>query len=70
MKNEEVIKMDRKTLENKLGELRRELFELNVERHMKKEAGGIKKSHELKLKRKGVARILTALNNSKENRPL
>ena len=68
MKNEDVVKMDRKTLENKLNELRCELFDLKVEKHMKKEAGGVKKSHEFKLKRKSIARILTALNSGQPER--
>ena len=62
LKYQELKEMDDKTLQHKLGELRRELFELKMEKHMKKEAGGIKKPHELKLKRRDAAKILTALN--------
>ena len=61
MKYEEIKNIDRKTLEGKLAGLRRELFELKVEKHIKKQAGGLPNSHVLKLKRRDVARILTAL---------
>ena len=49
------------TLKHKLDELRQELFQLKMDKKMKREAGGMKKTHELKEKRKDIARILTAL---------
>ena len=62
---QEIKGMDKQTLKNKLGELRRELFELKMDKNMKKQAGGLKKSHQLKTKRRDVARILTALHTIK-----
>ena len=61
MKYDEIKQIDPKTLEGKLSDLRTELFELKVEKHIKKQAGGLPKSHQLKSKRRDVARILTAL---------
>ena len=65
LKFEEIKKTDGKTLQKSLVDLRRELFELKIEKYMKKQAGGLKKSHELKTKRRVIARILTALHSSK-----
>ena len=65
LKYQEIKGMDKKVLENKLAELRRGLFELRMDKNMKKQAGGLEKSHEVKEKRRDVARILTALHASK-----
>ena len=65
MKYQEIKEMEEATLNDKLEELRRSLFELKVEKYMKKQAGGIKKSHEFKTQRRDVARILTLLNSRK-----
>lgn len=54
--------LEEKTLKHKLGELRRELFELRVEKKMKRDAGGIKNSHQLKDKRRDIAKVLTAMH--------
>lgn len=66
MKYVEIKDLDPKTLHHRLGELRRELFELRVEKHMKKQARGLQKHHELRTKRRDMARILTALNSTKK----
>ena len=65
LKYQEIKGMDKKVLENKLAELRKGLFELRMDKNMKKQAGGLQKSHEVKDKRRDVARILTAIRAGK-----
>ena len=66
MNYQELKAMDQKTLNGKLDTLRRELFELKMEKRIKQQARGLDKPHQLKLKRKQVARILTALTAMKQ----
>ena len=63
---QEIKGMDKKVLEGKLSELRRGLFKLKMDKNIKKQSGGLKKSHEIRAKRRDVARVLTAIRATKE----
>ena len=59
----EMLGADKKVLENELSQLHLELFELKIEKEMKKHAGGLEKPHLLKAKRKEAARMRAALHS-------
>ena len=58
-KNAAIAKLDRAGLVKELNEARRELYLLK----MKHVAGELKETHQMKLHRKRVARVLTFLSN-------
>ncbi len=57
----ELADLDVKTLNTKLGEKRRELFELR----MQKATSGLEKSHVYKIAKKDIAKIQTAISAKK-----
>ena len=59
----EVNKMDASAINQHVSELRKQLFELNLQ----KSTTSVEKSHQLKGIKKDIARLLTALN-SKESK--
>ncbi|MEX0798389.1 MAG: 50S ribosomal protein L29 [Bacteriovoracaceae bacterium] len=59
----EVNKMDASALNQQVLEMRKQLFDLNLQ----KTTTSVEKSHQLKVIKKDIARLLTALN-SKESK--
>ncbi len=58
LKMEEIKKFDDKMIDSKVFELKRELFEIK----MQKAAAGIEKPHRIKEIKKDIARLLTVKN--------
>jgi large subunit ribosomal protein L29 len=58
MKMEDIKKLDVKMIDAKVGELRKELFEMR----MQKASAGIDKPHRKKEIKRDIARLLTAKN--------
>jgi large subunit ribosomal protein L29 len=58
MKMEDIKKLDVKMIDAKVGELRKELFEMR----MQKASAGIEKPHRKKEIKRDIARLLTAKN--------
>lgn len=63
LKMSEVNKMDASALNQQVLEMRKQLFDLNLQ----KTTTSVEKSHQLKVIKKDIARLLTALN-SKESK--
>ena len=57
-KYSEINKLDSATIKSKVVQLKKELFELNLQ----KNTTNVEKTHTLRGKRRDVARLLTALN--------
>ncbi len=60
----DALSMDKKSIEAKVVELRRELFNWK----MQKAASGFDKPHKIKEAKKSIARLLTALNGKGEKK--
>ena len=58
IKYKDIKDWDAKTIDAKVGELRREMFNQN----MQKTTSGIEKPHSLKVLKKNIAKLLTAKN--------
>ena len=58
LKYSDVKDLDQRTIETKVSEKRREIFNLKMQKH----TSGLERSHELKNAKKEVAKLLTALN--------
>ncbi len=58
LKIEDIKKLDSKMIDSKITELRKELFEMR----MQKVSGGIEKPHRKKDLKKDIARLLTVRN--------
>ncbi len=63
LKMSEVNKMDASAIVQKVSEVRKELFDLRLQ----KNTSSVEKSHMLKTAKKDIAKLLTALN-SKESK--
>ena len=57
-KYSEINKLDTATIKSKVAQLKKELFELNLQ----KNTTNVEKTHLLRGKRRDVARLLTAIN--------
>lgn len=64
LKINEINKLDTVAIKSRVGELRRELFELNLQ----KNTTSIEKSHLLTELKKDIARLLTVLNNKEASK--
>lgn len=62
LKMTDIKKLDAEALKSKVGELRRELFDVKFQKH----TTGIEKPHLLKTLKKDIARCLTVLNSKGE----
>ena len=62
MKMEDINKLDVKVIDAKVSELRKELFEMR----MQKASAGVEKPHRKKEIKKDIARLLTAKNAKDE----
>lgn len=58
LKYSDIKDLEQKTLEAKVSEKRKEIFNLKMQKH----TSGLEKSHEFKNAKKEVAKLLTALN--------
>ena len=58
----EISKMDKEGVQAKVAELRKELFDLNLQ----KNTSSLEKPHLLKNIKKDIARLLTSLNSKEE----
>lgn len=63
LKISEISKLDSDAISQKVGELRKELFDLKLQ----KSTTNLEKTHSLKTVRRDIARLLTVLN-SKESK--
>ncbi len=61
MKYAEIKDLDKKTLQSKITEKKKEVFELKMQKH----TSGLEKAHLLKNAKKDVAQYLTALSSKK-----
>jgi large subunit ribosomal protein L29 len=61
LKTSEIMKLDAPAITAKVSELRRELFNLNLQ----KNTTSIEKTHLFKTTKKDIARLLTVLNSKK-----
>ena len=55
----EVVKLDKKAIDGKVDSLKRELFNLK----MQKATSGLEKPHKIKTLKKNIARLLTAASS-------
>ena len=63
LKMNEIAKLDSDAITQKIGELRRELFDIRLQ----KSTSSVEKTHLLKENKRDIARLLTVLN-SKESK--
>ena len=62
LKYSDVKSWDGKAIDAKVAELRKEIFKIR----MQKKFSGVEKPHLLKIKKKNIARLLTAKNSNKK----
>lgn len=59
LKMSEISKLDNTAILNKIGEMRKELFDLRLQKH----TSSVEKTHLLTSLKRDIARLLTVLNN-------